>query len=169
MRSGTRNLVNGVARVALVLVAIVVAGIVIDALLGVSRVMSVDLNLVGSLLLGGGLALEALGTWAFLKFGRGTPNPIDPPRSLVMDGPYRYSRNPLYLARLLILFGFAGILRSPGIALLASGLLFVLQFLLIPGEEARLVKRYNGAYDDYRMRVPRWIPVRLVNRRKNGS
>ena len=48
--------------------------------------------------------------WCFFDFvtkGRGTPNPLDAPKKLVVNGLYRYSRNPMYVAGLLVLCGEA--------------------------------------------------------------
>src|SRR5262245_32300895 len=67
----------------------------------------------------GGLALVASGVgllgicfWNFATVGLGTPAPIDPPKTLVVRGPYRWTRNPMYVAVLSILFGEALIAQS---------------------------------------------------------
>src|SRR5262245_23079499 len=61
------------------------------------------------------VALWCIGT--FIVLGRGTPAPFDPPRRLVVRGPYRYVRNPMYLGAGLALAGAALVYRS--VALLA--------------------------------------------------
>ncbi len=154
-----RNLVAGLFRVTLVLVILVLAGLLIDVLLTIPRVVPDALAILGILLFGVGLVLEVLATRAFWKFGLGTPHPIDPPRNLVTLGPYRFSRNPLYVARLLILAGAAAILGSPGVALLSLCLFAGLHFFLVPREERRLVARHGSTYEGYRSQVPRWIAL----------
>jgi protein-S-isoprenylcysteine O-methyltransferase Ste14 len=62
--------------------------------------------------------------WIFIADGRGTPAPIDPPRELVIVGPYRFVRNPMYAAGLVALLGW--ILWSPSLSLILAFLLFLL-------------------------------------------
>ena len=103
--------------------------------------------------------------WDFLVKGRGTPAPIDPPRELVVSGFYRYVRNPIYVAVLSILighflwFGYWSLLIYAGYAWLATHLFVVLY------EEPTLLRKFGATYDDYRSKVPRWIP-RLLSRIK---
>src|SRR5688500_8661911 len=72
--------------------------------------------------LAGGAILVALGAalmlWCWGEFvarGRGTPAPYDPPRRLVVAGPYRHVRNPMYVAGVLILLGQAALFGSRGL------------------------------------------------------
>ena len=105
----------------------------------------------------------ALAAWCVLAFalrGRGTPAPFDPPRRLVVAGPYRYVRNPMYLGAALALLGaaiFYGsvILAGYAVAFLAAAHLFVTRY-----EEPVLSRTFGPDYDDYRRRVRRWLPGR---------
>lgn len=99
--------------------------------------------------------------WAvkhFIRYGEGTPAPWDPPKKLVIGGPYRHSRNPMITGALLLLLAEALFLRSWFIA--AWMLLFfagnVIYFPLV--EEKGLEKRFGEEYRKYKSRVPRWIP-----------
>src|SRR5437660_210854 len=74
--------------------------------------------------MGGGLALWCIGT--FVVLGRGTPAPFDPPRRLVVRGPYRYVRNPMYVGAFLALAGVAVVYRSLAEFGYAAGLLVAL-------------------------------------------
>lgn len=96
--------------------------------------------------------------WNFLVNGRGTPAPIDPPKELVAVGLYRFVRNPMYVAGIIALFGW--ILWSPSLPLiLAPFLFFTAAHLFVTGyEEPTLKKKFGAAYEEYRRRVPRWIP-----------
>jgi protein-S-isoprenylcysteine O-methyltransferase Ste14 len=96
--------------------------------------------------------------WNFLVNGRGTPAPIDPPKELVAVGPYRFVRNPMYVAGIIALFGW--ILWSPSLPLiLAPFLFFTAAHLFVTGyEEPTLKNKFGAAYEEYCRRVPRWIP-----------
>src|SRR5213079_721821 len=73
---------------------------------------------------------------------------------------YSWSRHPLYLARHLMLFGSACILASPATAVLTLLLYLVVEFVLIPREEARLAGRFAAEYEAYRRRVSKWVTIR---------
>jgi protein-S-isoprenylcysteine O-methyltransferase Ste14 len=94
----------------------------------------------------------------FIKYGKGTPAPWDPPRKLVISGPYRYSRNPMITGALLLLLAEALLFHSWPIA--AWMILFfagnAIYFSLV--EEKGLEKRFGEEYLKYKARVPRWIP-----------
>lgn len=96
--------------------------------------------------------------WVFIANGRGTPAPFDPPKELVAAGPYRFVRNPMYVAGIITLIGW--ILWSPSLPLIVAPLLFLgTAHLFVTGyEEPTLRKKFGAAYADYFKRVPRWIP-----------
>jgi protein-S-isoprenylcysteine O-methyltransferase Ste14 len=111
--------------------------------------------------LGLAVILVALGLilWALAVMLRaGTdPRPDRPDAVLVEAGPFRFSRNPIYLGFLLAAAGFA--LRWGDLwgwaAVFAS--LFLLDRLVIAREEAYLAARFGPAYEAYRRRVRRWM------------
>ncbi len=112
--------------------------------------------------LGGALALVgAVGAAycanLFARVGRGTPVPIDPPRQLVVGGPYRYSRNPIYLAEALILIGFFLFFGHPALLLYTILLALLAQLLLVFWEEPVLLRRFGDDYAAYMRYVPRWL------------
>jgi protein-S-isoprenylcysteine O-methyltransferase Ste14 len=79
------------------------------------------------------------------------------PERLVEDGPYRWTRNPMYGGHVLFLSGLALSSRSP----LAAGLLgWHLRWFAdrVRTDEERLHERFGAAYDDYCARTPRWVP-----------
>jgi protein-S-isoprenylcysteine O-methyltransferase Ste14 len=111
------------------------------------------------LVLGGiGFALFAASLWHFATEGRGTLAPWDPPRHLVVRGPYRYVRNPMISGVIFMLVGVALSLRSKphGIwAVIFTGA----NFLWIPiFEEPQLEARFGAAYSRYRRGVRRFLP-----------
>lgn len=106
------------------------------------------------------LAGTALLLWCALEFyrrGRGTLAPWDPPRALVIAGPYRYSRNPMYVGVLLILIGWALAFASTALAAYAAVMAIVFHLRVLWFEESYLAETYPAAWDAYRRRVPRWL------------
>lgn len=79
-----------------------------------------------------------------------------PPR-LITAGPYVYSRNPMYIAWLLITLGFALLLNSAWLMFTTLGALVYLNKVTIPAEERNLQQRFGTAYETYRKRVKRWL------------
>lgn len=80
---------------------------------------------------------------------------------LISDGPFAYVRNPLYVGNFLITLGFAVFGHIVWIAALTIFLFALQYFFIVAYEEDLLVSRFGEEYEDYRLRVPRWIPERL--------
>ena len=106
---------------------------------------------------GGVIALWCIFTFAAL--GRGTPAPFDPPRRLVVRGPYRYVRNPMYIGAALALLGAALVYRSAALAGYALVFLVVLHFFVLWYEEPTLRRLFGAEYEAYTGSVRRWWPV----------
>lgn len=115
-------------------------------------------QLAGLALLVLGSALFAASLRRFATEGRGTLAPWDPPRCLVVRGPYRYVRNPMISGVVFVLFSEALLLRSR--AHLTWALLFlVVNLIYIPLlEEPQLERRFGTSYQAYRQHVPRFLP-----------
>jgi protein-S-isoprenylcysteine O-methyltransferase Ste14 len=97
---------------------------------------------------------------AFIRFARadGTPAPPMPTAHLVVVGPYRHVRNPMYLAVLAIILGQALLFRSGG-ALLYAGIVLLAVVLFVRSyEEPTLELEYGDEYREYRRHVRGWIP-----------
>ena len=108
------------------------------------------------LLLGVGLYLWCAGAFTFI--GKGTPAPIDAPKVLVIQGPYRWVRNPMYIAVLSVVIGEAILFRSfllLGYALLVG---LVVHMFVVFVEEPSLRRQFGGSYETYLSTVPRWLP-----------
>jgi protein-S-isoprenylcysteine O-methyltransferase Ste14 len=94
----------------------------------------------------------------FAQTGEGTLAPWDPPRRLVVRGPYRHMRHPMISGVACILAGEAALLGSPPLAVW-SGAFLALNAIYLPlVEEPRLVRRFGEDYERYRAHVPRWFP-----------
>jgi protein-S-isoprenylcysteine O-methyltransferase Ste14 len=108
------------------------------------------------LLLGVGLYLWCAGAFTFI--GKGTPAPIDAPKVLVVEGPYRWVRNPMYIAVLSVVIGEAILFRSfllVGYALLVVG---VVHLFVVFVEEPSLRRQFGASYETYLRTVSRWLP-----------
>jgi len=126
---------------------------------GIGPPIPVGLWKVVGILVGG--AGGALALWCILAFaiiGKGTPAPFDPPRHLVVAGPYRFVRNPMYfgaglaLAGAAIFYGSLPLLGYVGLFLVATHSFVVLY------EEPTLMRLFGEQYRAYQMRVRRWLP-----------
>ena len=104
---------------------------------------------------------------SFVFIGKGTPIPFTPTKELIVTGFYRFVRNPLYTAAVLVLAGEAILFQSLGIfiyCLVMFGIFNVHVFM----EETLLAERFGATYEQYCKCVPRWIP-RLKPYRKKES
>jgi protein-S-isoprenylcysteine O-methyltransferase Ste14 len=99
--------------------------------------------------------------WCVVRFRRaaGTPVPMNPPSELVVEGPYRWTRNPMLTGVFTSLFGLGILLHSTGmvaIAIPAYILLHVVELKLV--EEPELERRFGVGYLEYKSRVPMFWP-----------
>jgi protein-S-isoprenylcysteine O-methyltransferase Ste14 len=105
-----------------------------------------------------GAAILLKCAWDFAVVGLGTPAPIDPPKSLVVTGLYRFVRNPMYVGGDLVLFSEALLFSSPKLLVYAAAFAAGF-FLFVWGyEEPTLSKKFGASYQAYCQAVPRWIP-----------
>lgn len=107
-----------------------------------------------------GIAVYARCTWDFVRFGQGTPAPMDAPRRLVTRGLYRHVRNPMYSAVLAVIAGWAVLFGSIAVAIYGAAIFAFLSVSLRFYEEPRLARQFGDEYADYRGRVGRWLPRR---------
>ena len=126
---------------------------------GIVRPTTFEVQQVAGMVIGAAGAAVAL--WCIFTFafvGRGTPAPFDPPRRLVVRGPYRFVRNPMYIGAGLALAGAAlfyeswQLLGYAGLFFLATHLFVVLY------EEPVLRRTFRQEYEAYCGRIRRWWP-----------
>ncbi len=115
----------------------------------------------------GGVGLVVVGAAVvvaeFARFamqGRGTPAPVAPTERLVVTGLYRYLRNPMYAAVVAIVVGQAMLFGHPGLLAYAAGAWATMAAFAHLYEEPVLRAQFGAQYDEYRARVPAWVPRR---------
>lgn len=118
-------------------------------------------RLLGLLPLLVGIAFYLRCLWDFVVSGKGTPDPAAPPRELVVNGLYRYSRNPMYVGLLLVLIGEGLFFESLLLLLYAALLFFIVHMRVIFYEEPTLQKLFGESYARYCKEVPRWLFFKL--------
>ena len=153
------------------LVAIAVLPFVVAVAVPIGLARSNGVRLApGTVLLGvvaqtAGVLLVMMGLWLFVSSlqrfavdGKGTLAPWDPPRRLVVSGPYRFVRNPMISGVVFVLFGEGLVLLSRA-QLLWALTFFLVNCIYIPLlEEPMLAACFGEAYHEYRRHVPRLIP-----------
>ncbi len=103
-----------------------------------------------------GFALAGSAAYAFRRAHTDVV-PGRPATALVTTGPYRITRNPIYIGFTLVYFGLSIVMTSLWVLLLLVPTLPVLQQGVVLPEEAYLKRRFGAAYRKYQARVPRWL------------
>ena len=128
------------------------SGIVRPAIMEWPQISGLVICAVGAV-----IALSCVFTFAFI--GKGTPAPFDPPRRLVVRGPYRFVRNPMYIGAALAVAGAALFYKSLALAAFVAGFLLVTHLFVIIYEEPTLRRTFGPEYQAYCGRVHRWWPT----------
>lgn len=104
-------------------------------------------------------AIVGLGAWSVILFKRRgqSPNPWKETPHLEQRGPFRFTRNPMYLQMVLICLGLSVALMNWWLLILTPVVAWLLQRLAIRPEEAYLEERFGEVYLAYKRRVRRWI------------
>jgi len=103
------------------------------------------------------LSLFVFSSHLFSKIGKGTPAPIEPPKELVAEGIYRFTRNPIYIGYISAIVGEFLIFGHFLLLLYALGAIFFVHFYVVCIEEPSLKKRFGEQYIIYTKTVPRWF------------
>jgi protein-S-isoprenylcysteine O-methyltransferase Ste14 len=114
------------------------------------------ITVIGAAMFGVGAAIAVWGLWTF-RTARTTTVPGEASSQLVTWGPYRFTRNPMYVGLTLAYLGEAGILRQIWPVLLLPLVIAYVNWIVIPVEEAKLGEVFGDAYDRYRSSIRRWI------------
>ena len=93
-----------------------------------------------------------------MRRGDGTPLPFDPPKRMVVAGPYTHIQHPMLLGFFVITLGEACWFHSLSLGLYAGVLAVSAHLFVTFGEEPRLKERFGGDYEAYQTVTPRWLP-----------
>ena len=127
------------------------------------------LQLFGGALAAAGAVLAVSCILTLVFIGRGTPAPFDPPRRLVVRGPYRLVRNPMYVGAAAALLGAALYYESPPVAAYAAAFLLVMHLFVRVYEEPLLRRSFGQEYEEYCGRVGRWWPHGVSRKPASGE
>jgi protein-S-isoprenylcysteine O-methyltransferase Ste14 len=113
----------------------------------------------GWLLIAAGIALYfACAFWGFAVRGHGTPLPLDAPKKLVVVGPYRIVRNPMYWSVTFVMVGEAAVFHSIALLQLVAAFAVGVILFVLSIEEPGLRAKFGAEYEQYCLQVPRWLP-----------
>jgi len=123
----------------------------------------------------GGMIMVTIGTaialwcvFTFVFIGKGTPAPFDPPRKLVIRGPYRFVRNPMYIGAGMTLAGMALFYESLSVFIYACLFFLITHLFVVLYEEPTLRRTFGDEYEAYFRRVRRWIPTKSKKEEGRG-
>jgi protein-S-isoprenylcysteine O-methyltransferase Ste14 len=120
---------------------------------------NIALRSMGILLIAIGVAMYLhTAFWGFALRGDGTPAPIAPTKRLVVEGLHRYIRNPMYVGVGLVILAQAVLFRSWHIVEYLGFFAGAIQLFVLLYEEPTLGKQFGSEFEEYRQRVPRWLP-----------
>ena len=127
---------------------------------GLVRPEAIDVQQVAGMVFGAvGAAVALWCIFTFAAIGKGTPAPFDPPRRLVVRGPYRFVRNPMYIGAGLALASAALFYGSVPILIYTGAFLLAMHLFVVLYEEPTLRRTFGQEYETYCRQVRRWLPI----------
>jgi protein-S-isoprenylcysteine O-methyltransferase Ste14 len=115
-------------------------------------------QVLGMIVCGAGAAVALWCIFTFTFLGKGTPAPFDAPRRLVIEGPYRFVRNPMYIGAGIAGAGAALYCRSLALLIYAAVFLLIAHLFVVLHEEPTLRRNFGPQYTAYCSRIRRWLP-----------
>lgn len=141
----------------LVFIGFILLGLAADRFFGLpSMPISRDVTWAGFALMMAGVMVLIVSLGLFRAHGE-NPEPWTPSQAIIARGPYRHSRNPMYLAMVFIHIGYAVWDASMGVLMFVPLAFIAIDRAVIAREEHYLRERFGAAYDDYCHRVRRWL------------
>ena len=128
----------------------------LNKLLALQFVFPKFLEWVGYALVVLGLGLAFTAASGFMR-ARTTLDPHGSVNNIVTSGPYRFTRNPIYLGFLCLLIGFPLIFRTYWGLILSPVFIMLMNTLVIQHEESYLEKKFGDEYTSYKFGVRRWL------------
>ena len=114
--------------------------------------------IIGAALFTFGFCLACWAGFCLIQYGRGTPLPLDPPRRLVVCGPYRRVRNPQAAAMVLMVAGQIIAIRSLALWVLLPLTVAYLELVIGPWEERQMARDFGVEYESNARHVRKWLP-----------
>jgi len=148
-----------------ILLLVVFGSLFMDRSFGFPKLLSGPIGtFIGVVILSLGLVIWV---WCVVWFSKakGTPVPFNPPRELITEGPYAWSRNPMLTGVFAFLFGIGFTLHSVSMVFVWTPVFVIFNVLELKKiEEPELERRFGESYIEYRRRVPMFVP----NSKKRG-
>lgn len=136
-------------------VALLLLGLLLEELIPLPRLPRVPSRLIAAAVLLPGLGLIFWSLWLFLR-ARTSPLPMKPTTAIVRSGPYRWTRNPMYLGMLLVYLGAALLFDVTWALVLSPVVVVLVNRLVIRREERYLEAKFGEEYRRYKAQVGRW-------------
>ena len=138
------------------LFACLVAMPLLHFLLPVKSIIPVPYNLAGVVFIAAGIWLNLWADRLFQKY-KTTVKPFEQPVFLIDEGPFKFTRNPMYLGMVLILTGIAALFGTVTVFIVPAIYLIIMDFVFIREEEKSLQEAFGIKFTEYKTRVRRWI------------
>jgi protein-S-isoprenylcysteine O-methyltransferase Ste14 len=138
-------------------IAVLIIGILLSTAYPLHLLPSAIAWPFGAVILAAGVALGPVWGIRTMRSANTTVRPDRAASHLVTDGPFRYSRNPLYLSLTLMYAGIAIMANSLWAVLLLVAVVVFMSLFVISREEAHLQRIFGEEYERYRARVRRWV------------
>jgi protein-S-isoprenylcysteine O-methyltransferase Ste14 len=167
MKDYTHDIPGVITRPPFIYAGALVVGLLLHRAFPVS-VWPDSTRILGWLLIGIATLLVA---WAYRVMRRAgtSENPYQPTTALVTEGPYRFTRNPMYLSLTLLYTGIGVLVNALWVLCLLPAVLVVMRYGVIEREERYLERKFGEKYLQYKARVRRWYPSFTVSSSERGA
>lgn len=157
MQKSSRDIAGVIAPPPLIYLGGLIAGFAIQARLPLPLLLPKGLRrLLGSLLLGGAIAL-IVGAMRRFQQAKTSYHPDEPTTTLISEGPYRLTRNPLYLSLTMLYTAIALFGDAFWVMALLPVIVRIMNCGVIEREEHYMERKFGGQYRQYKERTPRWF------------
>lgn len=137
-------------------IVLLVLSILFNFIFPIQRIIFPPYNLIGIIVIFAGIVMTVFVNFLLLK-NHTCINPHELPATMVTSGPFKYSRNPLYLGMTMALLGVGIILGSISPFIFSIIFILIINKFIIPMEEKNLENNFGVKYAEYKKKVRRWI------------
>lgn len=150
-----RNLIKQIISLILPVAVLIIVPYYIETDISIPHILVL---LTGLFIICIGLFVMIMTISLFMRIGKGTLAPWSPTNKLVLDGMYGHVRNPMIIGVLIVLIGESIAILSLHIFIWAVIFFLVNNIFFVIYEEPDLEKKFGIEYQEYKKKVPRWIP-----------